>query len=209
MLGDRWGLETAEPDSAAQSVLSADYYRDKIREFQVTLNGLDSAYREVIELLGTPYIDGETWAALDAVASEYESRRAMIKQTAEAMNMGAAAWNAVGGRMPQLSIPGTLGFLPFIPPAAFLAAVAAAGTFVLWASGWLDTTARIVERYAMIAAADSPEQKSEILRSWQTIENAKREAEGSPLAQIAGIAKWGGIAALAFLGYRAWRAYRS
>jgi hypothetical protein len=209
MLGDRWGLETAEPNSAAQSVLSADYYRDKIREFQVTMNGIDSAYREILTLLDKPYIDTETWEALDAAARDYEARRAMIKQTAEAMNMGAAAWNAFGGRMPQLSIPGTLGFLPFVPPAAFLAAVAAAGGLILWASGWLETSARIVERFAMVAAADTPEQKAEIVASWQRIENAKRETDGSPLAQIAGLVKWGAIAALAFVGYRAWRASRS
>lgn len=208
MLGDRWGLETAEPDSASQSVLSADYYRDKIREFQVTMNGLDSAYQGIITLLGTPYIDTETWNQLDAAAREFESKRAMIRQTAEAMNLGANAWNAFGGRMPVLSIPGTLGFLPFVPPAAFLAAVAAAGALVLWASGWLETTARVAERYAMIAVADTPEQKAEIVASWQRIENAKREADGSPLTQIAGVVKWGAIAALAFVGYRAWAASR-
>lgn len=207
-LGDRWGSELAEPDSASQSLLSADYARDKIREFQVTMNALDSGYREVLTLLETPYIDGETWAELDRIAGEYESKRGVIKATAEAINLGAGAWNAAGGRMPVLSIPGTLGVLPFIPPAAFVGGIAAIGALVLWASGWLDTAARIVERYAMIAAADSPEQKAEIVASWQRIESAKREAESSPLTQVASVVKWGGIAALAFFGYRAWQASR-
>ena len=206
-LGDRWGAELAEPDSSAQSLLSVDYYRDKIREFQMTMNALDSAYRAVVSARDDSTLDFETASELDRLIAEYEARRFLVKQTAEAINLGASAWNAAGGRMPQLSIPGTLG-LAFIPPAAFLAAVAAVGGLTLWASGWISSAARVMEQSALIALAE-PEQRSSLIENWQAVLTAQQQTESSPLVSIAGAVKWLAIGGLGFLAYRAWRASRS
>ena len=120
-LGDRWGGEAVPP---ATSPFAMDYYRNKAREFQELIIALDRSYWAASGALGTGALDATTAAALEAALSDYESRRTTLRVTAEAINAGAAAINALGGRFPSLSIrvpwacPRWSRPLPWSPPSA-------------------------------------------------------------------------------------------
>lgn len=199
-LGDRWGGETP-PE--ATSPFSMEYYRNKVREFQVTLDALDRAYWAASGALGTGALDDTTAAALEAALTDYESKRTSLRVTAKAINAGAAAINALGGRFPSLSIPGTLGIPPIIVPAAMVAAVGTAAALIVWGSQWVQGVNDRLRRAQIIDAA-SPEQRQRIVAAMAESDNAVNVASSSMLASLAPAVKWVAIGIGAFLLYRAY-----
>jgi hypothetical protein len=199
-LGDRWGGEAVP---AATSPFAMDYYRNKAREFQELIIALDRSYWAASGALGTGALDATTAAALEAALSDYESRRTTLRVTAEAINAGAAAINALGGRFPQLSIPGTLGLPPLVAPAALVAAIGTAAALIVWGSQWMSGVNDRLRRAQVIDAA-TPEQRARIVEAMADSDNAVSVASGSFLASLAPTAKWIAIGIGAFLLYRAY-----
>ncbi|MBK9497439.1 MAG: hypothetical protein IPO08_23535 [Xanthomonadales bacterium] len=104
-IGEVW-TPGVDPDLAytgesGESALSMQYYRNKAVEFQETLNRVDALAQklnEIIELnANDPVIVDD---ALQTLA-EYNSKKFLLKTTAEAINLGAAGINALGGRFPE------------------------------------------------------------------------------------------------------------
>lgn len=199
-LGDRWGGEAVPP---ATSPFAMDYYRNKAREFQELIIALDRSYWAASGALGTGALDATTAAALEAALSDYESRRTTLRVTAEAINAGAAAINALGGRFPSLSIPGTLGLPPLVAPAALVAAIGTAAALIVWGSQWMSGVNDRLRRAQVIDAA-TPEQRARIVEAMADSDNAVSVASGSFLASLAPTAKWIAIGIGAFLLYRAY-----
>lgn len=199
-LGDRWGGETPPAET---SPFAMDYYRQKAAEFQTTLDALDRAYWAASGALGTGALDATTAAALERALADYESRRRSLRVTAEAINAGAAAINAMGGRFPSLSIPGTLGLPPLIVPAAMVAAVATAAGLIVWGSQWVSGVNDRLRRAQIIDAA-TPEQRASIVAAMAESDNAVSVAGSSMLASLAPTVKWVAIGIGAFLLYRAY-----
>ena len=199
-LGDRWGGEAVP---AATSPFAMDYYRNKAREFQELIIALDRSYWAASGALGTGALDATTAAALEAALSDYESRRTTLRVTAEAINAGAAAINALGGRFPSLSIPGTLGLPPLVAPAALVAAIGTAAALIVWGSQWMSGVNDRLRRAQVIEAA-TPEQRARIVEAMADSDNAVSVASGSFLASLAPTAKWIAIGIGAFLLYRAY-----
>ena len=189
------------------SAFSMDYYRNKAREFQVTLDALDRTYWAASGALGTGALDEATAAALEAALAEYEGRKTMLRVTAEAINAGAAAINALGGRFPSLSIPGTLGLPPLVAPAALVAAIGAAAAAIVWGTQWISGVNDRLRRAQIIEAA-TPEQRGRIVQAIAESDNAVNVAEGSVLASLAPTVKWIAIGIGAFLLYRAYMSTR-
>ena len=199
-LGDRWGGEAVP---AATSPFAMDYYRQKAAEFQTTLDALDRTYWAASGALGTGALDATTAAALESALSDYESRRTALRVTAEAINAGAAAINALGGRFPSLSIPGTLGLPPLVAPAALVAAIGTAAALIVWGSQWVSGVNDRLKRAQVIEAA-TPEQRARIVEAMAESDNAISVASSSFLASLAPTAKWIAIGIGAFLLYRAY-----
>jgi hypothetical protein len=199
-LGDRWGGEAVP---AATSPFAMDYYRQKAAEFQTTLDALDRTYWAASGALGTGALDATTAAALEAALSDYESRRTALRVTAEAINAGAAAINALGGRFPQLSIPGTLGLPPLVAPAALVAAIGTAAALIVWGSQWVSGVNDRLKRAQVIDAA-TPEQRARIVEAMAESDNAVSVSSSSMLASLAPTVKWIAIGIGAFLLYRAY-----
>jgi hypothetical protein len=199
-LGDRWGGESV-PE--ATSPFAMDYYRRKAVEFQELIVALDRSYWAASGALGTGALDATTAAALEAALSDYESRRTVLRVTAEAINAGAAAINALGGRFPSLSIPGTLGLPPLVAPAALVAAIGTAAALIVWGSQWMSGVNDRLRRAQVIDAA-TPEQRARIVEAMADSDNAVSVASGSFLASLAPTAKWIAIGIGAFLLYRAY-----
>lgn len=203
-LGDAWG---AEPQPESTSPLSMDYYRNKAREFQVIMDQLDRTYWAASGALGTGALDATTAAALESALADFESRRRTIKLTAEAINAGAATINALGGRFPSLSIPGTLGLPPLLAPAAMVAAIGTAAALIVWGSQWISGVNERLRRAQVIEAA-TPEQRARIVESIADTDNAVTTTESSILASVAPVVKWVAVGIGAFLLYRAYTASR-
>lgn len=179
------------------SPLSLDYFRAKFGEFQACMNAADQAYQAglvVSQIAPSEEIDG--------LLTDYESRSVGLKGTAEAMNAGAAVVNAMGGRMPVLSIPQTLGLPPLIVPAAVVAAVAAAAAYVSWSLGYVSAMTRAIE--VVNDSSASAEAKAEIARQLQRSRDAARIGSGTSFGMFAGPVK---LIAIGILGFLAWRAF--
>lgn len=185
----------------AASALSLDYYREKVREFQTTLTALDAGYAAAENALVNLPLDPETQQGLSDWINEYQGKRWTLKATAEAINMGAAAINAAGGRMPVLSLPQTLGIAPAIPVAAIVA-TATAATLILWGRDALKILRDYLARAQLLDTA-TPEQRQELARAMTEADSAVRIAESSGVAALAPVLKWGAIAIGAYLAWKA------
>lgn len=191
------------------SQLSVSYWRDKVREFQSTLNAVDTIAQSS-RIVADNVPDSPERDAVLSGLDEFDWKRATLKATAEALNLGAAAINAAGGRFPVLSIPRTLGLAPFVMPVAAVAALTTAAALVAWARSWADVqVARIEEARNLINLIEDPEARSAaaLAAAGAASDAARAAAEtDSPLASLATIVKVAGFGVLAFL---AWRAYTS
>lgn len=209
MLADRWGAETP-PEATSQ--LSVEYWRQKATEFQSTINAVDEIARESYRLLDVLPNSFER-DEIERGIYEFQSRKSAMKFAAEGINMGASVINAAGGRFPVLSIPATLGLPPLVLPAAALAAFTAAASLIAWAVAWNRTqVARINSATTALDAIEDPAERARVAAEVAVIRaRAEAAAAGSesPFSALANVAKWGGIAVLAFLAYRAWEKSRS
>lgn len=208
-LGDAGASNDDVSYAGPSSGVSLDYFRAKAREFQETLNALDVAYQAanaVYSMTDPP--DEELYSLL----IDYETRAATLKATASAINLGAEAVNAMGGRMPVLSIPSTLGLPPLVLPAAALAAVAAVSGIVAWKIAFVAGVERGIERamQSVNANVTDPAQRAAVQADLSAelakVREANRLTIGSPFEMLG--QNFGGVLKLAIvvgLGYLAWR----
>jgi len=203
-LGDRWGLEDPTPESG--DVMSMDYYRAKVTEYQSVLNALDQGYQAALLALQVPGLDPQTYSSLSASVDEFESKKWTLKATAEAINMGAAVVNAAGGRMPELSLPGTLGFFPVALPIAAIVAVGTAATLIVWGQTWLRGVNDRLKTAMLLEAQATPQDKATLARAIQQGDQARALADAGGLSALAPILKWSAIGIGAFM---LWRAFES
>jgi hypothetical protein len=188
----------------SDSIFSMDYYREKAREFQETLNRLDQTAELAYEAASSNISESLSLDLL-VMLDEYESRKWTLKATAETINAGAAVVNAMGGRFPVLSVPSGLGAVPALPLAA-IAAVATAATLISWGVSWIEGVNDRLKIETLTAAVNdpetSPETRDRLLTIYGETEKLAAASSGTGLATIATIAKWGAIAGLVFMGYK-------
>lgn len=184
------------------SPVSMDYFRSKVLEFQGVLNALDSGYESAVIALQTPGIDDATANDLAQMIADYKAKRGTLRATVEAINLGAAAVNAAGGRMPELSLPGTLGLLPALPFAA-IAALGVAATLIAWGNTWLQGLNDRLKTAQLMEGA-SPEDQQALRQAIVTSDAAVRAADSaSSVGALAPLLKWGAIIVGGFLAWKA------
>jgi hypothetical protein len=202
MLGDIPAINV--PDAPSQSVFSMDYYRQKATEFQVTLTALDRAYTAANAAIQSGALSQEDIDGLQGFIDDYESRRMWVRGAAEAINAGAAAINAAGGRFPALSVPQTLGIAPLAVPVAIAAGLATAAAIIVWGNAAIKGVNERLARAQLLDGA-TPEQRAALARAMAESDAAVSVADSSMLGGIAPLVKWGAIALAAWLAYRAWQ----
>lgn len=201
MLGDA-GLPNDDASYTGEvpaSSLSVQYWRDKAVEFQRVLNAVDETARVGYEFLATTN-DPNAIEPIQQLLNEYDYKKTALRLAAEGINAGAAAINAAGGRFPQLSIPAGLGIAPVVLGAGAIAALGAAATLISWGLAWIQGMNERMSFAALMQTGDP-----EITRILARAKAAQAMAEQSPLASIAGLAKWG---AIILLGLMAWPVVR-
>lgn len=195
--------DTYDPESLTRFA-DADYYRQKIREFQATLNAVDAAaaqLRRVYEIDGLPE---EVWYDALSMLNDYEGRRTQFVLTAEAINLASAAANASGFRMPSVSLPQTLGIAP-LALAGVGAAVAGAAALIAWGVAWINGAHATAMRIAMLESL-APEDRAKAVNAALEIERAQAAAD-NPLSTIALTVRWVAIAAVGFFVWKAYQGY--
>lgn len=203
MLGEKLFDDTSYTGETGESAFSVQYYRDKAREFQEVLNQTDAAARAAQMVIDAD-VDIDLVQEMETSLREYQLKRGVLRGAAEAINMGAAAINSLGGRMPQLSIPTGLGFLPAIPAAAAAAFVVAAG-LVVWGAQWVSGVNERMRLALLSGSITDPAKRDALLSALGMAEAAQKAVEVSPLTSIAGVVKWGAIALGLWLAYRAFQ----
>lgn len=212
MIGDSWQTTTTEsgevcdlytgecydPNSLARFA-SLDYYRDRIREFQVSLNALDTAAQEMRRIVALPIPPAEYAQAVDWLM-DFESTRSRLVTAAQAINLASDSANALGLRMPVLSIPQNLRAVPPVAIAAVAAAIGAGAWALAYATDKIVAYRAIAQRTALILSLPEAE-RAAVAAGMQRVDLA--QAQASPLSQIANIVKW-----LA-LGVAGWFAFRA
>jgi len=191
------------PSSSSSSMFSTDYYRQKVVEFQQTLNALQGAREGMIGLVdyGPIEIQGELTALLD----QLDGKISQYKVVAESLNAAIATYNAIGGNFPKLNTTG-LGALPVVP-IAIAGLVATAAGLIVWGKAWIDQS-REMARQAQLHGYLTPEARSQVAAAALKIESAARASADSPLTSVANIAKWASIAVVAYFAYQVFQKMR-
>jgi len=199
--GEGWD----EPVAVPASPLSVDYYRQKVVEFQTLLNNLQQAREGAIGLVD--YGPVEIRPELTALLDELDSKIGRYRQVAEALNFGINGINKVGAGFPTLTIPNGLGVAPLVVAGGIGAAVAVAAALIVWGYAWIQK-AQVLARQAQLYGYLTPEQRAIVAQKSIEIDQAAQASESSPLTSIANIAKWVGIAAVAYFAFQAYQKSR-
>jgi hypothetical protein len=186
------------------SPVSLDYFREKAREFQVTLNALDETYRAAVGAVSSAgaSLPPEQRSALEALIDEYQSRRLWLKGIAEAMNLAASVVNSMGGRAPVLSIPQTLGLPAVALPAVYAGAVAAAVIAIEWATGFIQRGYATLASIADLRSLPDSD-RAAVVTARDQARNALLNANSTGIGAIAPWLKWGVIVVAGFFVWRA------
>lgn len=192
------------------SVFSMQYYRNKISEFQVALNQADTvaqSAQRVIDLTYDTYDmqnsgGNSPTQELMLKIEQLNAKKSELRTIAEAINLGAAAANAMGGRMPQVSMPMNLGIAPIVLGAGTIAAIVAGSAAVGWVIAWASDVGEIMQRYVTLYAVSDPVKRDALAAELAKVDQSIQIAQSSPIAAFSNIVKWLVIGGAAFLMYQ-------
>ena len=183
------------------SVFSLDYFRQKVVEFQTVLNGVDSVSAALTVVLDNAVSDEVSQQTLDFM-DEIDGKKTQLRLMAESINAASAAVNALGGRAPVLSIPGTLGFAPLVIPAGTIALIAAAVTLMLWGRDLFARVADYYSRQQIIDAQPTPEARGAVAAAAGVADNTLKVSDQSIVSVAGNAIKWAAIGLLAWLAWK-------
>lgn len=180
--------------SADPSIFSLDYYRNKVREFQDSLNRTASI-AETFRSVPFYGVDEATFEAIQSWLRDYDMRRTWLIETAEGVNLLAQGANAVGIRFPVISPPRGLNALPPLLAVAGIAALTAIVAVVEW-SAVMQAEAKNIAEQARIIGTLPQDQQAALLQGLQNVQTVA--SQGSISATIANAVKWIAIGAGVF-----------
>jgi len=197
------GAYVAEASNAAQAQ-DVGYFTRKINEFQSLVFDLDTTEANLRSFIQDYNItDPVLLEQLDA----FDLKKDVFRTTAEALNLAVAGINAIGGNLPSVRIPGGLAAVPVVALAGAAAAVAAAAALIVWGREWIigvNDRLKTREVLQQIPEAQRGQAAGDLLR----IEATARNAETSPLGNLANIVKYLAIAAGVYFAFQAFQKAR-
>jgi hypothetical protein len=201
----QFGVQPWDAPVVLPQTLTVGYYRQKVVEFQDLLYNLQNAREGMIGLVD--YGPVEIRPELTALLDELDSKIGRYRQVAELLNLGINGINKAGAGFPTLTIPKGLGVAPAVVAGGSGAAVAVAASLIVWGYAWIQK-AQVLARQAQLYGYLTPEQRAIVAQKALEIDQAAAASESSPLTSIANIAKWVGIAAVAYFAYQAFQKTR-
>jgi hypothetical protein len=175
------------PDTTPQTpgMLSLDYYRQKIVEFQSVMDAMDGA-AQVMRTTIDDDISPAITQAMQESLSQYELKKGAFRTAAEAINFAVNGANQIGANLPTLRA-NTLGIAPVVL-AAISGAVAAVAALIVWGREWINQANNRL-RIQLESVTDPAQRERLALQSMQ-MDAAYRSASASPLSSVAGVVKW-------------------
>lgn len=189
------------------SVFSMQYYRNKALQFQDVLFQLDKVAQSaqaVVDADASP----ELTADLADMLAGFDAKKVTFRATAEAINLGAASINAMGGRMPEMQVPTGLGVVPLVVPAAMIAAIGVAAALITWGVSWIAGVRERLLRAQTLNEIADPELRGQVAAELVRVDAAAAATNESSLSSVAGIVKWGVIGVLAWMAWQAWEQHQ-
>lgn len=177
------------------SPFSEQYYRDKIAKYQDALIGLDIAVDAAWDLVADGAGDEVTQNIYDWLG-EVDALKAQLKTTAQALNLGAEAANAIGLDLPSIEVPRGLALVPLTLPIVTIAAVAVAVSLTASIFKLINTIGDYQVRKLSIESA-TPENRQAVIMAGLKIDDAK--AKAGLLGQSGGSLMMLGLGVLALL----------
>lgn len=203
--------EVYDPDSLTRFA-DLDFYRDKIREFQVSLNELDATAQEMREFAALPLPPAEYDAALSWLI-DYETNRERAILAAQTINIASSTANALGVRMPVLSWS-LQGMGNPAALAAIAGAVAGAAWFLSYSVERIMSARVLIEQtkanQAIIESLPQDQRAgvaAQLAKQATAVAQAQARAE-NPIASVANVVKWVALGAAAFFAFRAFQLTR-
>lgn len=193
-----------DPVPSSPSMLSLDYYRQKIVEFQTVMDAMDGA-AQIMRTTIDEEISPEITETMQAALASYELKKGAFRTAAEAINFAVNGANQIGANLPQLRA-NTLGLAPVVL-AALSGAVAAVAALIVWGRDWINEANNRLR--IQLESVTDPEQRAKLAAHSMNLDVTARTASASPLASVAGIVKWIAIGALVWFAYRAYSEYRN
>lgn len=197
------GAYVAEASSAAQTN-DVGYFARKINEFQLMVDNLDSTEASTRQFIDDYGIDDPV---LVEQLEAFDSKKAVIRGAAETLNLAVAGINTFGGNLPSVRLPQGLAAVPVAALAAAAGAVAVAAALIVWGRDWIagvNDRLKTREVLQQIPEAQRGQAAADLLR----IEATNRNAQASPLANVANIVKWAAIAVGIYFAFQAFQKAR-
>lgn len=191
-----WAVAQAADAAKTQDV---GYFTRKINEFQGMLYDLDTTEANLRSFIQDYNIEDES---LLQSLDELDDRKMIFRTTAEALNLAVAGINAVGGSLPSVRIPGGLAALPAAALAGAAAAVAGAAALIVWGREWIIGVNDRLKTEAILKQIPENQRGQAAARVLE-LEQTRKNAEESPLGNIANIVKWAAIAAGLYFAFQA------
>lgn len=209
-LGDVTYDNASYTGETGDSVFSLDYYRNKIRDFQDTMNAADRTVQALADV--RPYLtDADQISQWENLWQQLMDKRTEMQIGAKAINLAAEGLNAINVTMPEVSVPATLQGLGIAPLvlAGMAAAIAGVGALVYSLRGIIDSAAAVIDNWLVLKSDSLTDtQKTAILTARDEVKQAQADASGGVSASVTKIIQWVAIGAIAYFGYKAFLAYK-
>jgi hypothetical protein len=199
------GTAVTLPDGSTQTAVTnvtpnnVGYFATKAQQFQQMIYDVDAVAANMMDMIDNYDLDADSLASVQAQLAEYDGRKTALNFAADAFNAVSRTVNAVGGALPLITVPQTLGFAPLVIPVAAAAAIAGSVALVAWGLGWLSRSNDTLTNIA--AKVSDPKLRDAILAKAADAE-ARSQISGGALGQVASIAKWAAIGIGAYLAYQ-------
>lgn len=196
-----WAVAQAQGAAQAQDV---GYFTRKINEFQSLVFDLDTTEANLRSFIQDYNINDPV--LLEQLDS-FDLKKDVFRATAEALNLAVAGINAVGGNLPSVRIPGGLAAVPVVALAGAAAAVAGAAALIVWGREWIIGVNDRLKTREVLQQIPEP-QRGQAAADLLRIETTARNAEISPLGNLANIVKYLAIAAGVYFAFQAFQKAR-
>jgi hypothetical protein len=196
-------IEETPVNEPTTSMMSLDYYKTKVIEFQDVLYNLDNTAAIVANLIDEQ-ISPELSVDLQSFMQQYDNKKGYYRTAAEALNLAINGVNVFGAGLPSVRVPAGLAMAPIAMGAAVAAALAAAAALVVWGKEWIVGVNDRLKTELLLGKISDPVKRDAATAALLLTEANAKAAQGSSLSQISNIVKWVAIGALAYFAFQAY-----
>jgi len=196
-------IEDTPVNEPTTSMMSLDYYKTKVIEFQDVLYNLDNTAAIVANLIDEQ-ISPELTVDLQSFMQQYDNKKGYYRTAAEALNLAINGVNVFGAGLPSVRVPSGLAMAPIAMGAAVAAALAAAAALVVWGKEWIVGVNDRLKTELLLGKISDPVKRDAATAALLLTEANAKAAQGSSLSQISNIVKWVAIGALAYFAFQAY-----